>query len=92
VIVRILEDGQFDVDERTAHELETLDAGLEAALVAHDETRFRAALSELINAVHNKGRRLEPTTIVPSDLALPAADSTLEEAHTLLSSEPATEG
>jgi hypothetical protein len=88
VIVRILEDGQYELNETAAKELDALDDALAAALENNDEAAFHEALGIVVAAVHAKGTPIDPTAILPSDLALPAADSTLAEAHELLASEP----
>jgi hypothetical protein len=40
-----------------------------------------------VKTVHASGKKLEPSVITPSDLAIPAATSTLAEVRDLLSSE-----
>jgi hypothetical protein len=87
MIVRILEDGQYKVDKSTAKKLEKLDAKLGKALDRSDEAEFDKALAALVKTVHASGKRLEPSVITPSDLALPAATSTLAEVRVLLASE-----
>ncbi|MFZ0059802.1 MAG: hypothetical protein WAL35_07135 [Acidimicrobiales bacterium] len=87
MIVRILEDGQYKVDKPTAKKLNDLDAKLGKALDKSDEAAFVKALAALLKTVHNSGKRLDPSVITPSDLALPAAASTLAEVQELLSSE-----
>lgn len=87
MIVRILEDGQYKVDKSTAKKLDQLDAKLDKALDRNDEAAFDKALAALVKMVHASGKRLEPSVITPSDLALPAATSTLAEVRELLSSE-----
>ena len=45
MIVRILGEGQFNIDEAATAELNKLDTQLEAAVERNDETAFTAALS-----------------------------------------------
>jgi hypothetical protein len=87
VIVRILHDGQYELDDQTFAALTRIDEALDRALNANDEAAFQRALDEAIELVHSSGHELEAETIVPSDLALPAAGATLEEVHEFLASE-----
>jgi len=87
MIVRILEDGQYKVDKPTAKKLDALDAKLGKALDKADEAAFAKALAGLVKTVHASGKKLEPSVITPSDLAIPAATSTLAEVRELLNSE-----
>jgi hypothetical protein len=85
VIVRVLGEGQFTVDDAHADLLNGLDAGLERAVDAGDETAFRAALTELLTQVRTLGERLPDDSLDPSDALLPGEDSSLEEVRALLS-------
>jgi hypothetical protein len=90
MIVRVLEDGQYEVDEKTARELSKYDSQLSSALEKEDGRAFDEALAALIKRVHESGKKLDDD-LRPSDLAVPAAGSTLAEVKKLLSSESATE-
>ena len=63
MIVRVLGEGQYDVDDAHAELLNGLDSGLERAVESGDETAFRAALAELLSQVRTVGERL------PDDVA-----------------------
>ncbi|HUZ20591.1 MAG TPA: hypothetical protein VMU75_08485 [Acidimicrobiales bacterium] len=92
MIVRILNEGQFEVDGATMDRLEALDAELAVALAGGDEEQFQRALAALQTKVRSIGRPVDATTIVPSDLTLPAPGSTLAEVQDLLASEEVPEG
>ena len=68
MIVRILSEGQYELDDAKAAELDTLDEGLNAAIEAADEPTYRRLLSELIDKVRTEGAVVDPAHIVPSDL------------------------
>ena len=87
MIVRILEDGQYAIDEHDVAELERLDAVLEAALEAHDAPRFHDTLHELVAAVRAVGTKLGPDELIASDLALPSEQMSIDEVRALLASE-----
>ncbi|MCU1495146.1 MAG: hypothetical protein JWO62_2910 [Acidimicrobiaceae bacterium] len=89
MIVRVLEEAQYELDDANTATLNKLDGVLGEALRSGDAETFEAALSAIIDEVRSSGHRLDPTTIVPSDLALPRPGATLEEVRQLLQGESA---
>jgi hypothetical protein len=87
VIVRILEEGQYEVAEADRGHLDELDAPLEHALEFDDPDAFTVALDIIGRWVRENGEPVGATTIVPSDLVLPAPGSHLSEVRALLNSE-----
>lgn len=85
MIVRILSEGQWDLDDARLDELNELDAEVEAAVEAGDEERFESGLGELLDAVRSWGSRLADDTLHDSDLILPPADANIDEVRRLLS-------
>jgi hypothetical protein len=84
MIVRILGEGQFSVDEAATAELNKLDTQLEAAVERDDETAFTAALHGLLDQVRALGAPLPSDALEPSDLILPSPDSSMDEVRKLL--------
>jgi hypothetical protein len=84
MIVRILGEGQFSVDEAATAELNKLDTQLEAAVERNDETAFTAALHGLLDQVRALGAPLPADALEPSDLILPSPDSSMDEIRKLL--------
>ena len=87
MIVRLMGEGQWQVDDALAARLHELDAATERALEAEDQDALHAALTELADAVRAGGERLDDDVLVPSDLIVPPVDLTLEEAHELMHGE-----
>jgi hypothetical protein len=87
VIVRILGEGQLDVDDSAVAELNEMDAKLESAIKQNDEAGFRSALDELLNRVRAIGTPAEPDLLAPSGLILPQPDATMAEVRKLLADE-----
>jgi hypothetical protein len=87
VIVRILGEGQFKVDDAATAELNRLDSDLERAVEHNDEAAFTAALGGLLDQVRAQGSPLPPDTLEPSDLILPHQDSSMDEVRKLLTEE-----
>ena len=82
MIVRIFSDGQYRVPAEAQSELHELDNKTVAAIDADDQAAFTAAYSALIELIHSSSERLADDELTPSDLMLPPADITLEEART----------
>jgi hypothetical protein len=92
VIVRILDEGQYEIDDAHVEKLEELDRALLAAIEGGDEDSFRTALEAVVGTIHENGTKVDdPGHIQPSDLVVPAPDSTLDEVRSLLASEEAGE-
>ncbi|MER6411239.1 hypothetical protein ABT273_08930 [Streptomyces humidus] len=87
MIMRILGEGQYEITEEHLDRLNELDAALQSAADAGDETVFTAALSALLDAVRSLGTPLPDERITPSDLVLPDADTSLTQVRELLSDE-----
>jgi len=87
VIVRILGEGQFRVDDAATGELNHLDTELEAAVERGDEAAFTAALTGLLSQVRAQGSPLPADMLEPSDLLLPHQDSSMDEVRKLLTDE-----
>jgi hypothetical protein len=87
MIVRILGEGQFKVDDAVAAELNRLDAELETAVERGDEQAFTSALNSLHAQVRDKGEPAPADTLEPSELILPHEGSSMEEVRKLLTDE-----
>lgn len=84
MIIRILGQGQYVVDDQYADDLNQLDTQLEKAVEAGEETAFRTALLALLARVREYGRSLPDDALEPSDAAVPGDDATLAEVKDLL--------
>ncbi len=87
MIVRILGEGQFSVDDTATVELNRLDTELEAAVDRNDEAAFTAALHGMLAQVRRQGSPLPADTLEPSDLILPHQDSSMDEVRKMLTDE-----
>jgi hypothetical protein len=84
VIVRILGEGQFSVDDAATTELNRLDTELEKAVNSNDDAAFAAALRGLIDQVRAQGSPLPTDSLEESDLILPHPDSSMDEVRKML--------
>jgi hypothetical protein len=87
MIVRILGEGQLEVPESAADELNQLDATLESAVEHSDEAGFSSALAALLTRVREVGSPTEPGDLRPSELIIPQHDATMDEVRKLLTDE-----
>ena len=75
MIVRILGEGQFRVDDALLDRLNELDEVVEAAVARGDDESLRPALAALLQAVRDGGLEVEPDLLLESDLILPFSDA-----------------
>ncbi|HEX7033352.1 MAG TPA: hypothetical protein VF172_10165 [Nitrososphaera sp.] len=92
-IVRIMGQGQFTVDSATLSRLNEIDNEI-VAMIADgkdpgDSENFRKKLAELAEIVSKNGKPVDPKEIVESDIILPGADISIEEARQIFKGEGA---
>ena len=87
MIVRLMADGQYRVDDSIREELNQLDDRAVTALEADDEPTLDGVLDEMAQLVRDRGERLPDEDLSPSDLIIPPSDLTLEETRRLFSEE-----
>ena len=88
-IVRIMGHGQFTVDGRTLKKLNDIDSAIVELVSTErsDDTEFKKKLTELSNLVVENGKPLDPHEIIRSDIILPSADLSIDEAKKLFRGE-----
>jgi hypothetical protein len=87
MIVRLMGEGQYRVDDSLLTRLNELDAEVARAVEASDERGLWSGLQALADAVRENGQKLADDDLSPSDAIIPPEDLSLEEAHELLSGE-----
>jgi PspAA-like protein len=87
VIVRLLGEGQFEVDDEVAKGLAALDEEAGNAVEAGDEERLSELLGRMADAVRTNGTRLPDDDLSPSEGIIPPDDLTLDEARRLFDDE-----
>ena len=87
MIVRLMGEGQYRIDEACLARLDELDDSAMAALNRDDEAELDARLDEMWAAVREQGEPLDAGDLTPSDLIIPPSDLTLEETRALFSDE-----
>ena len=84
MIIRILSEGQYRVQDRAVADLNSIDATIEKAVAAGDQQALTSALTRLHAEVIAAGVAVADDELEDSDLILPAADATVEEVRQLL--------
>lgn len=87
MIVRLLGEGQYRIDEDLRGQLNELDDRAQAAIDANDEPGLDEKIDEMWQLVKARGERLADDELDPSDLIIPPSDLTLEETRRLFSDE-----
>jgi hypothetical protein len=87
VIVRLLGEGQFRVDDSLIARLNELDDQVGKAVADGDERALWTGLQALADTVRENGEKLSDGDLSPSDAVIPPEDLSLEEAQELLQGE-----
>ena len=87
MIVRIANEGQYEVPDEDRDTLNVLDNEAVDACATTDEQRFNAAFGRLLEFVRTNGRPVAEDDQRGSDLILPPPDVSVEEARTEFSGE-----
>ena len=85
MIVRLMQEGQYRVDDALRERLNEVDNQAAEALNRDDEQEFRSLLVELARIVRESGERLADSDLSSSELIIPPTDLSLEEARELFS-------
>ena len=83
MIVRVMGEGQYEVDDEVAKGLNDLDEQAEQALEAGDAERLGELLGRMADAVRSNGIRLPDEDLSPSEAIVPPSDLSLDEAREL---------
>ena len=84
MIIRILGEGQRELDDQYEPELNRLDDALTQAVKAGDEAAYERDLAALLQQVRAVGTPLPDDSLAASDAILPGEGSTLDEVRALL--------
>jgi hypothetical protein len=87
MIVRIMGEGQLEVDDSEIEGLNALDTQLQAAVEAGDDGLYQQALVALTDRVRSVGRPVPDDALVPSDIVIPTTEVTLDHVRDLIGDE-----
>jgi chromosome condensin MukBEF complex kleisin-like MukF subunit len=83
VIIRLMGEGQYEVDDEVAKGLNDLDEQAGQAIEAGNEEQLAQLLRRMADAVRTNGSRLADADLSPSQAVIPPDDLTLDEARRL---------
>jgi hypothetical protein len=87
MIVRLMGEGQYRIDEELRSRLNELDTRAAEQIDQEDEPALDQILDEMAQLVRDEGERLPDEDLSASDLIIPPSDLTLEETRALFSDE-----
>jgi hypothetical protein len=87
MIVRLMGDTQYRIDDEVREQLNELDDRALTAMNEENETALDGVLDEMWQLVRDRGERLPDDDLSSSDLIIPPSDLTLEETRRLFSEE-----
>jgi chromosome condensin MukBEF complex kleisin-like MukF subunit len=87
MIVRLMGESQYRVDDSLLERLNEVDDRAIAAIEADDESTLDQALDELFELVRSEGEQLADADLSASDVIVPPSDLTLAEAKRFMTDE-----
>jgi len=91
MIVRLMGEGQYEIDKKYLDAVNKIDNNIVKIVNGRDEkvveTAFKTEYKKLIDYVRKNGKKIPNEIIKPSDLVIPPADLTLEEARKIFTGE-----
>ena len=85
MIVRLMNEGQYRIDDGLRDRLNEIDERAVQALEDANEEELDMLLGRMWDLVQTDGERVPDNELMPSDLVIPPADLTLEETRKLFS-------
>jgi hypothetical protein len=80
VIVRIMGEGQYRLDDDCVARVNELDNAVVRAVDEDDEDAFHSAFEEMLDVIRSEGKPVSDNDIKPSDVIVPPPDTSLAEA------------
>ena len=83
MIIRILGEGQFELSSAVLDEMNELDNHIVEVVARGEKEAFHEAFAQFLGLVRQRGRPLADDDLRPSDVVLPPAEESFEEAKDL---------
>ena len=91
MIVRLMGEGQYEIDKKHLDAINKIDNNIVKIVNNQDEkaveAAFKSEYKKLIDHVRKNGKKIPDEIIKPSDIIIPPADLTLEEARKIFTGE-----
>ncbi|AFV23257.1 hypothetical protein Mpsy_1048 [Methanolobus psychrophilus R15] len=92
MIIRISEEGQYQVPSSLFDELNVIDNRIVELVASGNEKEYKAQLLNLLNCIRSNGKKLDDADIRESDVIVPPDDLTLKEAREIFTGDGLLEG
>jgi hypothetical protein len=92
MIIRILGDGQFRLDDNLLDKVNKIDNQIVNHVSHGNKDEFAKDLANLISTIKELAEPLDPVEILPSDIIIPQSDMSIEEARQVFCGEGLIEG
>ena len=89
-IVRIMGQGQFEINEDTVKRINEVDDAIVQILQNEskaDDQEYRAKITEIVQTIKSEGKKLEDKELVESDIIVPDTDISIDEAKKVFQGE-----
>lgn len=87
MIVRLMGEGQFELDRKHMAELNKIDNNVVKLVEKGNEKAFKTEFRKLEDYVHRYGKPVPHEILKPSDVIIPPADISLDEAKKIFKGE-----
>jgi hypothetical protein len=87
MIVRLMGEGQFEIDKKHMDEINKIDNNIVKIVNKGDKKVFKSEFKKLNDYVRKYGKPIPHEILKPSDLIVPPADISLEEARKIFKGE-----
>jgi hypothetical protein len=81
MIVRLMGEGQYELDKKHFDELNRIDNNIVKLVTKGDDKAFKSEFKKLADYVHRNGKKMPDNVLKPSDIIIPPADLTADEAR-----------
>jgi phage regulator Rha-like protein len=85
MIIRLMGEGQYEIDKKHLDAVNKIDNNIVKIVSGRDEkavaTAFKTEYKKLSDYVRKNGKKIPQEVLKPSDIIIPPADLTLEEAR-----------
>lgn len=92
MIIRIMGEGQFRFDESHLGDLNTIDNRIVDHVKKGNQDGFCQDLARMISTVKELGKPISDQEVIPSDIIVPPADLSFEEATDIFCNDGLIEG
>ena len=92
MIIRILGEGQFRLDDNLLDRVNKIDNKIVNHVSGGNKVEFARDLANLISTVKELAQPIDPREIIPSDIIIPPSDLSFEEARQVFCGEGLIKG